>query len=752
MGPVFRGNDPATAGPVVVKVLRVGLPPERVAIVTSALAAMRERLAPHPALCPMLDNGVHEAEPFVVSAFVDGDSLDVALREYGPANISDALPRLRALADALDSAATAGIVHGSLHLRDIMVSPERTVLTGIGVGSALERVGVRPPVRRPYCAPEIAQGLGVSPAGDQFALAAIAHEWLSGRRIAGPGAEGFHLPGASAAGTEAVAAVFCRALDELPDARYPTASAFVDALEEVADALAPRVKTARRRRPPAEEPRLAFEGREDPPIGRDRRRPSPPTLGEPASAESADREPDDDGLSDQSRLSMGSVDTSDDDPIATVSLLRDDPGTAADGAEPDDAVAALEFARAAFDDGPPPAGATRFDEEGPVPDVDTTPDLAPEVPAPDPSPPADVTAPAGPAAAAAAATPIEPAAADRLHRPRLLERPSEPPRGFGTVDVPLPDDSSGAAADDTDRDEPSRSSSPAGWAAMILLMTALAVGGGLALARWGTPARDPAPQAASVEAPATTAPVPPATGAAPKAPAPPPPPASAPPSRPAAAAPVESPARPAASAAAPRPAPPAAKTPAKAPAKAPVKAPAAETAAKSVAASGRLLVRSSPSGAEVFVNGDRRGVTPLTLRDLAPGAYAVRVSRAGYAPSEQRITLDARRPSRVLEVALTRASTPAAASPAAAAPPVAAPPAAATTPGSLLVESRPPGARVLVDGREAGTTPMTLPALPAGDHTVRIELAGYQTITTTTRVEPGARARVAVSLTVERQQ
>ena len=105
------------------------------------------------------------------------------------------------------------------------------MLTGIGVGSVLERVGVRPPVRRPYCAPEIAHGHGVSPAGDQFALAAIAHEWLSGRRIAGPGGEGFHLPGSSAAGTEAVAAVFCRALDELADARYPTATAFVDALE-----------------------------------------------------------------------------------------------------------------------------------------------------------------------------------------------------------------------------------------------------------------------------------------------------------------------------------------------------------------------------------------------------------------------------------------------------------------------------------------------------------------------------------------
>ena len=226
---------------------------------------MRERLAPHPSLCPILESGVQDAEPFVVFGFVEGDSLDVALREFGPANISDALPRLRLLADALDSAATSGVVHGSLHLRDIIVSPEHTVLTGIGVASVLERVGVRPPVRRPYSAPEIVLGHGVSPAGDQFALAAIAHEWLSGRRIAGPGGEGYHLPGSSAAGTEAVAAVFCRALDEQADARYPTATAFVDALGDVSDALAPRARIPRRRPPVADPPRLVFDGGDDGP-------------------------------------------------------------------------------------------------------------------------------------------------------------------------------------------------------------------------------------------------------------------------------------------------------------------------------------------------------------------------------------------------------------------------------------------------------------------------------------------------------
>jgi eukaryotic-like serine/threonine-protein kinase len=63
------------------------------------------------------------------------------------------------------------------------------------------------------------------------------------------------------------------------------------------------------------------------------------------------------------------------------------------------------------------------------------------------------------------------------------------------------------------------------------------------------------------------------------------------------------------------------------------------------------------------------------------------------------------------------------------------------------VDSRPPGARVTVDGRDVGVTPVTIP-VAAGEHTVRFEMAGYQPVATTARVEPGARARVAVSLTI----
>jgi serine/threonine protein kinase len=715
VGPVFRGEDPATRQPVVVKVLRVGLPPERVAIVAAALAAARDRLAANPALCPMLDTGVHEAEPFVVSAFVDGDSLDVALREYGPANITDALPRMRALADALDSAAAVGVTHGSLHLRDIIVSPEHTVLTGIGVASVLERVGVRPPVRRPYCAPEVAQGHGVSPAGDQFALAAIAHEWLSGRRISGPGAEGFHLPGTSAAGTEAVAAVFCRALDELPDARFPTATAFIDALAEVSDALAPRTRAAKRRPSPASEPRLAFDFLEDgadaPVVSGPRPDPiddAPPALSF-ATLEDADAADDqvDDGAGAAAPIAAADVaEAADRNPLDEV-------------VPADDAVAALESAHSS-DALHPMAdvmAAAPVDVTGPL--IDLPDDPRPAEP-PRTAPPPIVVRPPR-ARGAAPIVPDEP-------RESL---PVEPPR-FAS-----PDDDAGTGW------------GAGRWALVLVVLAAVTVAGGAALVRWGTPSSTPTTQAVATDA-AT------ATSAAPSTPAP---AASAPTSQPtattqspAAAAPAKTPASAPPSASSP--APPGAAPPAKAPIapaaraakavppRAPAKAPAAPVATAAVpkaAAAGRLLVRSTPAGAEVFVDGTRRGVTPLAVRDLPFGNHAVRITRAGFSAAEQRVTLDAGRPSRTVDVALARTA------PAAAAAPV-----AASTPGSLTVDSRPAGARVLVDGREAGRTPLTVPSLPPGDYAVRIDLDGYQPITTTTRVEPGARARVAVSLTTER--
>jgi serine/threonine protein kinase len=157
------------------------------------------------------------------------------------------------------------------------------------------------------------------------------------------------------------------------------------------------------------------------------------------------------------------------------------------------------------------------------------------------------------------------------------------------------------------------------------------------------------------------------------------------------------------------------------------------------AAAGRLLIRTTPADAVVTINGEPRGKTPLAVRDLALGLYTIHVSRNGFAAADRRVRLTARRPSESLEISL-KAVAPAISSRGSRGS------RGASEAGRLSVESRPSGARVFVNDRLVGATPLAMPGLPAGPATVRIEMDGYQTWATTVRVNAGEQTRVAASL------
>jgi serine/threonine-protein kinase len=90
-----------------------------------------------------------------------------------------------------------------------------------------------------------------------------------------------------------------------------------------------------------------------------------------------------------------------------------------------------------------------------------------------------------------------------------------------------------------------------------------------------------------------------------------------------------------------------------------------------------------------------------------------------------------RRPS--APVAAPRATTP---------PPAAIP----TGPTLLIVESRPAGASVFLDGKPIGATPLALEGVSAGEHAIHLELPGYNRWASAVRIVSGARNRVAASL------
>jgi hypothetical protein len=181
-------------------------------------------------------------------------------------------------------------------------------------------------------------------------------------------------------------------------------------------------------------------------------------------------------------------------------------------------------------------------------------------------------------------------------------------------------------------------------------------------------------------------------------------------------------------------------------------APAASNAAANV---GRLLVRSTPSGASVAVNGIAKGVTPLALGDLAVGTSDVTIARRGFITETRKVQITRARPSRSLDVRLSAAASatpPRPSTPATIGRPPAPPATAATTTGGLSIDSRPGGAAVTINGKPSGVTPLTINDLPPGEYRILMALPGYHDFATSVRVVAGERARAAASLTAQEKE
>jgi hypothetical protein len=137
---------------------------------------------------------------------------------------------------------------------------------------------------------------------------------------------------------------------------------------------------------------------------------------------------------------------------------------------------------------------------------------------------------------------------------------------------------------------------------------------------------------------------------------------------------------------------------------------------------GELVVQSRPPGANVTVDGEARGSTPVTVR-LAPGTHVLELRVGRAEPRVIPLTiLPGVQTSQYVELQ----SVP--------------------TTGGLDVRSDPPRARVLVNGQARGSTPLVLSDLPPGDHEVVLDAGGGQQVKQFVRIEPGVTAQLVVPL------
>jgi serine/threonine protein kinase len=257
LGPVFRTYEPTRDRLVAVKVFRLDVPPEQAKLLADELARAADAGLFHPSIVEPIAAGVEGTTAYRAEEYVAAESLDVAMRHYAPASLDQALPFLTQLAGAIDFARAAGVGHGGLHLRDVFVTPDEARASGFGIVEALERVGVRAPVRRPYSAPERIAGEEWGTPADVFSLAAIAYELLTGRRPSGAGEQIGGLTGENlAAHAAAIRSVLARGMSEQPGLRFPTALGFASALEAAArtGSADARTVTVAAAPPPAAQP------------------------------------------------------------------------------------------------------------------------------------------------------------------------------------------------------------------------------------------------------------------------------------------------------------------------------------------------------------------------------------------------------------------------------------------------------------------------------------------------------------------
>lgn len=199
----------------------------------------------HPQIVPLYDSGEADGLLYYVMPYLEGESLRGLLEREGPQPLLRVVELVRDVAAGLDAAHAAGVVHRDVKPENIMLTGERAVLADFGIAQAVAAsqtrdgrlTGTGMALGTPaYMSPEQLMGESVDARADQYALAAIAWELLSGRR---PVLGESLVSRPSVAGLSAgVTAVLQRALSLAPESRYPDLRQFSRALAEASEGRA----------------------------------------------------------------------------------------------------------------------------------------------------------------------------------------------------------------------------------------------------------------------------------------------------------------------------------------------------------------------------------------------------------------------------------------------------------------------------------------------------------------------------------
>ncbi len=251
MAVVFRARDERLGRPVALKILAPGLasdPAFRRRFIAESRAAAA---VDDPHIIPIYEAGEAEGALFIAMRFVQGGDLRHVLAREGALAPARAAEFLSPVASALDAAHAAGLVHRDVKPANVLVDerlgrPDHVYLSDFGVSKgaagSVSLTGVGQFLGTPdYSAPEQIQGRPVDGRADQYALACVAYQLLTGEppfeRDQGMAILLAHLseppPSLVARRPDLPVAadlVLARALAKTPEKRFGSCADFADAL------------------------------------------------------------------------------------------------------------------------------------------------------------------------------------------------------------------------------------------------------------------------------------------------------------------------------------------------------------------------------------------------------------------------------------------------------------------------------------------------------------------------------------------
>jgi tetratricopeptide (TPR) repeat protein len=278
MGVVYLADDPALGRKVAIKTIHFEITDatQREYLRTQLLRDARASAGlSHPNVVNVHDIIESGDTTYLVMEYIAGETLSARMQRPPAPDTSWLLRILRDIGAALDYTHRKGLVHRDIKPGNIMIDQHSRVrVMDFGLARATEQrtspgSGLVAGTIQ-YMSPEQIRGDALDGRADQFSMAAVAYEILTGKALFEARtpvtlaqkilnespvlahAQNPLLP-------EATSAVLAKALDRQPSARYPNCTAFVEALIQTFDGATVQALL----RPPEEQPTVALTGMVD---------------------------------------------------------------------------------------------------------------------------------------------------------------------------------------------------------------------------------------------------------------------------------------------------------------------------------------------------------------------------------------------------------------------------------------------------------------------------------------------------------